>query len=129
MEDDQIVGKLAAKIQEALEQSEDRSIRGLSQAIKASYEHARKIVRGEAIPTRRLIDDVALYLGLDASHLRSLADQDRLRKQFPDLPTGGTDLPPQLESIQRSWESLKPEQREDLAYLAKRWSQRNKKDQ
>ena len=102
------------------------SVRELAESLVLSYEHVRKIVRGEAIPSKHLLRSVAELLQLDLTELESLADVDKVRKKFPHFPTGMLAKNPELEPIERFWDVLTPEQRQDLAMLAQRWAGRNK---
>lgn len=115
---------LASLIREALDIRKE-SIRSLAKATGISYEHARKIVRGEASPSRHLLPVICQWLGIDPVRSQTLANMDRVRRKMPDIAIGVETSDPQLEPLIKIWGKLNTHQREDLISLATRWANRH----
>lgn len=96
------------------------TIRDLAKASAISYEHGRKIVRGEALPSRHLLLAVCDWLNLDREQALALAYRSRLSKRLP-----AEHAEESLEKLNALWVKLTGQQQEDLLHLATRWSGRN----
>ena len=126
-EDDEIVtGALAQRLCDRMEELEV-SIKSFAEKIKTSYEHTRKIAKGETVPSRHLLPDIAEALGLNLLELEALANRDRARKKFPSVALGPKAANPELEPLENVWNDLSEDQRDDLILLAQRWSLRERK--
>lgn len=78
---------------------------------KISYEHARKLVRGEAVPSRAVSDNLARLLSLNAEHLWQMAQQDRLERKYGrTLVANAQEKDPRLAEFEELILSLTPEQ-------------------
>jgi transcriptional regulator with XRE-family HTH domain len=105
------------------------SIRDLSVKLETTYEHVRRIVRGEGVPSKFLLKLICDHLGLEYREVEREAMTDRVERKF------GGSLPPdilgkrnpELDPIERAWTNLTEEQKHDLVSMAKSWSQRNRK--
>ena len=57
-------------------------IKDVRDAGKITYEHARKLVRGEAVPSKAVSDNIAQLLGLNRDHLWAMAQEDKLERKY-----------------------------------------------
>ena len=120
---EEIKTRVGAKINEALE---DRgiSIRAFAIAMEATYEHIRRIVRGESLPSKPMLRQMAEHLGLDASELIQDLAFDSITKRWGGLPQELSNKKPGMATIERCWDDLNPEQQEDLTNFAVQWAKR-----
>ena len=83
-----------------------------------TYEHARRIARGESIPSSRLTVRISEVLALNPNELLLLGKADRLRQKFeveimPDAPDND------FEEFKAIWRILSDGRRRDLIGIAK----------
>ncbi|HUQ92893.1 MAG TPA: helix-turn-helix transcriptional regulator [Bryobacteraceae bacterium] len=95
------------------------SILDLAVKVDTSYEHARRVVKGEAPPSDRLCRDISRVLEIPMETLSELMEQDRIRLRYGGvLPESITGKKPDMEPLERVWDDLKPAQKENLVALA-----------
>jgi transcriptional regulator with XRE-family HTH domain len=103
---------LAQKLNRLM-QHKDRpmGIRDLSEALGITYEYARKLVRGESIPSRFILKGIAEHFRLDIRELESLHRAERLRREFGEVP-GVSDWSEEMQELAGDWTKLTARQRE-----------------
>lgn len=94
------------------------SIKELAKAIEVTYEHARRIVKEESVPSKQLMKAVSGALEMPRETLESASVEDKIRIRYKDLPASIIERKAGLEPIERVWENLGPDQRENLIALA-----------
>ena len=99
------------------------SIRGLASALGVTYEYARRLVKGEALPSRQSAEAIATFFGLDGVELSRMVDSEKLRKLYPHAGERviKNNLPVDWSII---WDRLTEDQQSDLLLLATRWAER-----
>ena len=102
------------------------SIKDLSKQTGTTYEHTRRMVRGESIPSFYLLRDVCPVLGLDINETEEVAKADRIVKKHGDLPSTLTTRVVGLEPIERVWLILTEDQKQDAITMITGWARRNK---
>jgi transcriptional regulator with XRE-family HTH domain len=115
---------LSELISNALE-ARDMSIKDLAEHLQITYEHSRRIVRGESVPSRLLLKTLAEPLKLDFEHLVKLATAARIKAKYGSIPAELAGKKPGMESIERAWDKLTPDQQQDLCDMARTWAKRN----
>ena len=81
-----------------------------------SYEHIRKLVNGEALPSPLLVEKLAQVTGLPVAHAQQAAERDKLMRQYtPETLAKVTKTSARLERFRPLLESLTDEQA-DTAY-------------
>jgi transcriptional regulator with XRE-family HTH domain len=101
------------------------SIRDLAGALDITYEHVRRIVRGQGVPSKLLLESICKALEIDLSTARRLATEQQIRTKFGNVTTelgGGT---PGLEPIEEVWHLLTSEQQQDATAMIRAWASRN----
>lgn len=58
------------------------NLKRLAEEADISYEHARKMARGDTIPTKFIIRTLATFFQVDSSPLEALAESDRYTKKY-----------------------------------------------
>jgi len=101
-------------------------IRDLSRRMEFSYEHVRRIVRGESIPSKPALRMLCQELGIDFAKADRLATADRMNKKYGEVPAEISEKKPGLEPLERVWDDLLPAQQQDLIAMAHLWFERNK---
>jgi transcriptional regulator with XRE-family HTH domain len=101
-------------------------IRDLSRRLEFSYEHIRRIVRGECIPSKPALRMLCQELGIDFAKADRLATADRMNKKFGEVPAEISQKKPGMEPLERVWDDLLPGQQQDLIAMSHLWFQRNK---
>lgn len=93
------------------EQSPRMSIRDLAEALGVSYEHARRLKRGESMPSRLLLKGIAEHFRLDIRELELLHRTERLQREFGEV-AGASDWSEEIEELAGNWSRLTIVQRE-----------------
>jgi transcriptional regulator with XRE-family HTH domain len=58
----------------------------LAQSVDSSYEHMRRLTRGHAYPSRRLLRSLAERLGQDFESFEMLVDWDKIHDEYGCIP-------------------------------------------
>ena len=90
-----------------------------------SYEHARKITNGEAIPSTRTLHVVVRAAGLDSKKAERLATNDKIRAKYGKTLAEVAGKNPDLEPIEVSWPLLTGEQRQTVIQLVRTMANQN----
>jgi transcriptional regulator with XRE-family HTH domain len=101
------------------------AIKDLAAMLDVTYEHARRLVRGEGVPSRPLIRRLAEALHLSFDDLNRLATADKIRMKFGTVPLELAGKNPELEPIERVWTHLTPDQKRDATTLVTSWAAAN----
>ena len=117
--------RLSEVISARLEET-DMSIKDLSDAIDIVYEHTRRIVRGEAVPSKQTLKVICTALKLNYTELLETLNEAKVREKYGDLPLMMAGRKPSLEPLERVWDMLAPEQQQDIISMAKAWTQRSR---
>ena len=102
------------------------SIRELAEKVGATYEHVRSLVRGNAIPSKPMVQTLAKALRMDQVELERLATADRIRVKYGKIPLELAGKNPELEPLERVWPHLSKEHKADLIAQAEAWARRDR---
>ncbi len=58
------------------------SLRELAELLDVTYEHLRKLIRSEALPSSYLLRDVCKHLGLNLADMEEAVIRDKMAKQY-----------------------------------------------
>jgi len=106
-------------------QTRGLAIKDLAVLLDVTYEHARRLVRGEGVPSRPLIRRLAEALELSFDELNRLATADKIRMKFGTVPLELAGKNPELEPIERVWVHLTHDQKRDAITLVTSWAAAN----
>jgi transcriptional regulator with XRE-family HTH domain len=104
-------GRLARALVERMNQL-DLTIRQLAERTGLTYEHIRKLAKGEAHPSRLALQEVCRVLQLDGAHMESLAVADRIEKKYGGIPHALAGQHPELSLLAPWWDMLTAEQKD-----------------
>ena len=82
------------------------SIRALSEKLKTTYEHVRSIVRGNVVPSRYILRELAEVLDINLKELERVTTADKIRVKFGKIPLELSGKNPELEPLERAWPYL-----------------------
>ena len=102
------------------------SIRDLANQVGTSYEHVRNIVKGNIVPSRLMVGQLAKALDMDREKLEKIATADRIRVKFGTIPLELAGKNPELEPLERVWNHLSQDHKADLIAQAQAWAQRDR---
>lgn len=102
------------------------SARELAGRVKITYEHVRKLIRGEAYPSQSLLTVVCSELGWDSTRATQLAQTDKIERKFGGVPALLAGKNPELTEVERHWEYLNPEQKATVKVLIAALADRNR---
>jgi transcriptional regulator with XRE-family HTH domain len=102
------------------------SIKDLSQKLDITYEHVRRIVRGEGVPARYTLRQICEELGIPVKQAEKIATRDKVKKKYGPAYLELTGVKPGMETINRLWDSLTEEQQTDVKTMVEAWVKRNK---
>ena len=105
--------------------SNQLSTRQLAERTGTTYEHIRKLLAGEALPSKRLLKDIAQVLGTSASLLQEAADLHRVEHKYGKLLLRVAGRNPELHQLDLLWPSLTGIQKDELIALARFFVDRN----
>jgi transcriptional regulator with XRE-family HTH domain len=109
--------RLAEIVVEAMDRNK-MSIKALATRLDITYEHTRRMVKGETTPSKHILKDTAEILGINYRDLERLATADRIVHRFGKLPLELTGKNPDLEPMERLWPKLDAHQQEELMAMA-----------
>jgi transcriptional regulator with XRE-family HTH domain len=118
-------GLLARKLQDLLN-AKNLSITNLSESLGISYEHVRKIVKGETTPSRHVVRELSLILDVDEDDLSDLANKDRALRKFGVVGMEAAAWVEDVAPIGMVWKDLSEAHRDDLLLLARRWANQDR---
>lgn len=98
----------------------------LAAKIGRTVEHVRKLVSGEAFPGPDLQEHLAEVLKIEVGQLADAVRQDRWLKKYGKFPPANVQNA-FLSPIQKVWDDLTHEQREELGCIAVCMAKRNRK--
>lgn len=104
------------------------SIRDLAEHIGSTYEYMRKLVRGLALPSKYMLNTLAPYLGFDIEAAQRLIAADKIIKQHGVIPLELSGKDPELEPLERDWQSLSREQKATIMSLFHSFIAQNKRN-
>ncbi|HSB74808.1 MAG TPA: helix-turn-helix transcriptional regulator [Terriglobales bacterium] len=104
-------GRLSRALVERMNQL-DLTIRQLAQHTGLTYEHIRKLAKGEAHPSRLALRELCRVLQLDPAHMESLAVADRIEKKYGGIPHALAGRHPELSLLAPWWDMLTQEQKD-----------------
>lgn len=95
------------------------STRQLAAQLSYSYEHLRKLVKGEALPSPELNNDVSIALGLDPQRMLEIAEREKIRRRFRRTPEALRSLlPPPTDRFAALWPVLSDPEKQILLQVA-----------
>jgi transcriptional regulator with XRE-family HTH domain len=102
------------------------SIKDLASALDISYEHGRRIVRGDGVPSESTLVSICEALEIDLKQARRFATLDQIRNKYGnDILAELTGKRPALDPIEQAWDLLTPEQQQDAIAMIQAWANRN----
>ena len=102
------------------------SIKDLARKIDTTYEHTRRIVKGEGVPSKYVLKLICQELGIPYKEAERAATADRIKKRFGDIPLELSGKNPELEPIAHAWNHLSEDQKKDATSMIVTWAKRNK---
>ncbi len=106
-------GRLARALAERMNEL-DLSIKDVASRSGLTYEHVRKLVKGEAYPSRLTLRELCQVLRLESGEMNELAVADRLEKKYGGIPHAFAGRHPELSLLERWWDLLTDEQKESF---------------
>ncbi len=103
-------GRFARALVERMNQL-DLTIRQLAERSGLTYEHIRKLAKGEAFPSRLALRQLCLLLGLEPGEMERLAVADRIEKKYGGIPHALAGKHPELSLLAPWWDRLTREQK------------------
>ena len=102
------------------------SIKDLSLQLDITYEHVRRIVRGEAIPSKYVLKMFCQILGVALHEAELAATADRVQKRYGALPLELAGKKPGMDTLERLWDRLTTEQQASVTIMAQSLVKHNK---
>lgn len=99
-------------------------LKRLAEEADISYEHARKMVRGDTIPTKFIIRTLATFFKVESSPLEALANSDRFSKKYGKHAPASV-FNPDIAPFAKGWDMLTETQRVSLLNQLKTYLEKN----
>jgi transcriptional regulator with XRE-family HTH domain len=90
------------------------SIRDLAAKLEITYEHMRRLARGEGLPSDYLLQLIATELGRTYEELEMLSTSDKIEKRYGTASMKLDGHYPSLEPIEKYWPSLTAQQKSEV---------------
>lgn len=90
-----------------------------------TYEHARGIVRGIRVPSKRVLKDIAAALDIPYDTVDGIATAARIRHRFGDVSELIGHKKAGMEPIERVWDKLNDDQKATLVDMARSMAKRS----
>jgi transcriptional regulator with XRE-family HTH domain len=119
-------GRLARALAERMNEL-DISIKDLASSSGLTYEHVRKLVKGEAYPSRLALRELCRVLTLDHPQMDQLAIADRLEKKYGGIPHALAGRHPELSLLAEWWDLLTQEQKDSFRIQIRSVAESNEK--
>lgn len=124
-------GYFAQKVQDRmLELTETTGVvwdtRKLSEETDLNYEYLRKIIRGDALPSKQVMHLLTMLLQLDPKEIETLYACDKIRNDYGTLPLEIAGKNPELDPIDRIWHYLSEEHKAKLISLAQDYARHDR---
>jgi transcriptional regulator with XRE-family HTH domain len=103
----------------------DVTLRQLGERGGITYEHIRKIVKGEAYPSRLALRELCRVLDLDTGNMEPLAIADRIEKKYGGIPHALSGKHPELSLLAPWWDLLNEDQKRMLRIQIKSIAEAN----
>lgn len=97
----------------------------LAKKLDISYEHMRRVVKG-MIPSRFVLKALCEELKLPYKQVLDLANADKIKEKYGDLPAVMAGKKPGMEPLERIWDYLTEDQQKDLVLMAQEWAKRTR---
>ncbi len=104
-------GRLAPALVERMNQL-DFTIRQLAHRTGLTYEHIRKLAKGEAHPSRLALQELCRVLQLPPHEMQNLAVADRIEKKYGGIPHALAGHHPELSLLAPWWDMLTQQQKD-----------------
>src|SRR6516162_3553537 len=114
---------LAEKLYSAL-RTRPMRLQEFAETFDLTYEHSRKIFKGESFPSKRLLKAICQEFTLDYSEMEKLLVADKIRKQHGTIPLELAGKDPRFENFEHILGQLNADQVEDLFLIANAMYQR-----
>ena len=102
------------------------SIKDLSIRAETTYEHMRRIVRGDNVPSKHILRALCTYLDVPYREAEKLAAADRIQKKFGTIPQELSGKKPGLDPVERVWDNLTPEQQQSVIMMVQAMAKQNR---
>jgi transcriptional regulator with XRE-family HTH domain len=118
--------KLAALLKSAMDKR-DFSIREVAALCDMTYEHTRRILKGETWPSPFVLKLLCQHLGVDNEQAELAMMQDKIYRTYGDrvLKLFTKEHEKSIGKIEEIWEKLTPNQQEDAVNLLSGWVRHN----
>jgi transcriptional regulator with XRE-family HTH domain len=119
-------GRLASALVDRMNELE-LSIKDVAARSGLTYEHIRKLVKGEAYPSRLALQELCDVLALDQPAMDQLAIADRLEHKYGGIPHALAGRHPELSLLARWWDLLTEEQKDSFRIQIRSVAESNEK--
>jgi transcriptional regulator with XRE-family HTH domain len=103
-------GRLAQALAERMNEL-DVTIRQLAEGTGLTYEHIRKLVKGEASPSKLALQEVCRALELPPEKMQELVVADHIERKYGGIPHALAGKHPELSLLAPWWDLLTEEQK------------------
>jgi hypothetical protein len=107
--------------------SKEITIRDLSNLVNITYEHARRLVKGGALPSLRLLKDICSSLRVDQRAWEKLVVADQMEQKFGGIPAALAGKNPDAVPFERVISQLTEEQRQTFLVQMRAVASKNKR--
>jgi transcriptional regulator with XRE-family HTH domain len=103
------VGEFADALLDAMAKKQ-MDIGDLAKKIGTTYEHARKLVKTYAFPSKLLLEKICHVLNMELDHTQRLVVADKIKHKYGSIPQELAGKTPRFEEIERILPKLTDEQ-------------------
>src|SRR5215831_17850415 len=100
------------------------SMKDLAAAVRVTYEHVRRVVKGESVPSSFFLRALCDTLQIPYTEAEKIATADRIKRKYGGVPIEIAGKRPDLEPLERVWDQLRDEQKEAIIGVARSFAHR-----
>lgn len=101
------------------------TMREMAKKLAITYEHVRRIARGESVPSRLLLKPMCELLGMDYEHAESLTQAQKMERMYGAVKVEF--IPQNMKELFSVWRDLSDSQQEDAMSMMQGWAKNNQR--
>ncbi len=106
-------GRLAATLVDGMNRL-DLTLKEVALRTGLTYEHIRKLAKGEAFPSALALRELCRVLDLDEEKMQELTVSDRIERKYGGIPHALAGKHPELSLLAPWWDQLTEEQKQSF---------------
>jgi transcriptional regulator with XRE-family HTH domain len=118
-------GRFAIALVSAM-QDKGYSLNKMAEETESTYEHFRKLIKGLAYPSPRLLRDICKVLGLKQEQMEEFVNADKIKHKYGNSAARIFRRAPDMEEVDNGWAFLTDEQKATITGMVSMFTKQNR---